>query len=563
MSTDQPDAPRPRRRINFEISVRRQRRWEVFGTYSAAERDLALAEAKKLEKDGSDGAKVTKETYNLDTDQVETAVIYRSPALEKEMIELAASRPRPAVPPPPPGKPTQALSRRSKPAAAGTSKSAPANSGPAKPRSDSDDTLFRALPWILAALVGACLIGGAVTVGASYSLQYAVATGIAMTDQTQIGILVGVFVIVTGTLLFGQLRRIMRRFGLARSVNRGAPRDPATPPPVGDQPPDNVAEPAPVAAAPAAPVPSAPPLALQQAQSFEAAMAGGIAGGLGSLDTGQRFAANVYIGGAIDHLAGSHDLDRHACRDLFTSALLRLGAPAEMASRLPELLEGYLGQPKVHAMYEAGAAHMAAHLAGHPFDIAACMADWEAVKAARPGAGDQVVAILVTEIVEPDAAAGKSAARRARAHERLVRRAIESCDGVEIKRDGGGIVASFATPSGAVDTATRIVDGVADHAAEHPDLPLNVRIGIDAGPVVHDGGDLVGATVQLASRLCDSCAEGEILVSRALRDLCGDGYQFRQLEDMSLRDFPEPESVCRVIPASDNADRSPTVARAG
>lgn len=378
MSIDQSDAPRPRWRINFEISVRRRRRWEVFGTYSAAERELALAEAKKLEKDGSDGAKVTKETYNLNTGQVETAVIYRSPALEQEMIELAADCPRSDAAAPP------ANQAKTPPAASKPDPaphSAPASRAPAKPGPAPDDTLLRALPWILIALVIAALVGGGLTIGASYGLHYAVAKGAAMTDQSRIAILVGVFVIVTGTVLFAQLRRIMRRFGLARSVESGVAQESA-PPPAADLGADDAAEPQ-ASAEPGPPIPepapAVPPLALHQANAFEAAVSAGLAG-LGSLDTGQRFATNVYIGGAIDHLAGSHDLDSQGCRDLLTSTLLRFGTPPEIAARLPDLLEGYLGQPQVRALYEAGAAHMAGHLAGRPVDTAACLNDWESAR---------------------------------------------------------------------------------------------------------------------------------------------------------------------------------------
>ncbi len=556
MSIDQSDAPRPRWRINFEISVRRRRRWEVFGTYSAAERELALAEAKKFEKDGSDGAKVTKETYNLNTGQVETTVIYRSPALEQEMIELAADRPRPDAAPPPPAKPAKAPPRASKPADPAP-QSAPASPAPAKPGSEPDDTLIRALPWILIALVGASLVGGALTIGASYGLQYAVAKGAEMTDQTRIATLVGVFVIVTGTVLFAQLRRIMRRFGLARSVNSGAAQESTSPPPADDQPTDDAAVPQ-ASAEPRMPAPAVPPLALHQAKAFEAAVSAALAG-LGSLDTGQRFATNVYIGGAMDHLAGSHDLDSQGCGDLFTSILLRFGTPPEIAARLPDLLEGYLGQPKVRALYEAGAAHMAGHLAGRPVDIAACLNDWDAVRGNDAAPEEQIVAVLVTGIVQPEGA-GKSAQRRRRAHNHLVRHAVTACGGVEIKTTDDNIVASFATPAGAVDAATQIVDAVVGHAAEHPDLSFGVRAGIDAGTIVRDGDDLFGTTVQLAVHLCASCAADEILVSTALRDLCGDRYEFRQLEDMSLQGFPEPVSVCRVIPAGDNARRPSTVA---
>ena len=554
MSTETPGAARPRRRVNFEVSVRRQRRWEVFGTYAATERDLALNDAKKIEKDSVDGTKVTKETFHFDTNRVETAVIYRSPALEKEMIEAAAARPEPKRPraAPAPAS-TAAAPKPKKTAAPVTGKTGE------KPQTQvvEDVSMIRAVPWILASLLISTLVGGAITVGTSYGLQYAVGNGVELTRQTQTGILVGVFLIVTGTALFAQLRRIIRRFSATKVTVTSAQAEDV----------DTVA--AAPAAAPAQPgaQPPAPsgPLAVAAADAarFDTAVAASISSEFANLDAGQRFAVNVYLGGAMDHLAGAHDLDGAGFRELFAGSLARLGAASEIAERLPDLLEGYLGQPRVRTIYETGAAQMQAFLAGDTAaNPAAALTDWE-TPAQTATDEDDVVAIMFTDIVDSTQMTnerGDAAAQDViRTHNRIVRAALKATGGTEVKHVGDGIMASFAKPAAAVAAAVNIQTAVADHTEAAPDQRFDVRIGIDAGTVVHEDGDVFGATVQLASRLCDSGAAGEVLTSRVLRDLCGSKFEFRQLEDISLKGFPEPVAVCRVIPANG----SQRAARAG
>lgn len=83
----------PSRTINFEVSVRRNGRWEVHATYSVDERSLALHDAKRLEQEmGVDGTRVVKETWHAEDNRAESLAIYISPALEKELAAAAARR---------------------------------------------------------------------------------------------------------------------------------------------------------------------------------------------------------------------------------------------------------------------------------------------------------------------------------------------------------------------------------------------------------------------------------------------------------------------------------------
>jgi class 3 adenylate cyclase len=67
-----------------------------------------------------------------------------------------------------------------------------------------------------------------------------------------------------------------------------------------------------------------------------------------------------------------------------------------------------------------------------------------------------------------------------------------------------------------------------------------VRIGIAAGEPVTSNGDLFGAAVQLAARLCDRAAPGAIVVSSPVRDLAiGKGFTFGKARQVRLKGFDE------------------------
>ena len=68
-----------------------------------------------------------------------------------------------------------------------------------------------------------------------------------------------------------------------------------------------------------------------------------------------------------------------------------------------------------------------------------------------------------------------------------------------------------------------------------------MSIGISAGePITADDGDLFGAAVQLAARLCGASAEGDIFVTAAVHDLCvGKTIRFEDRGELALKGVPE------------------------
>ena len=134
-----------------------------------------------------------------------------------------------------------------------------------------------------------------------------------------------------------------------------------------------------------------------------------------------------------------------------------------------------------------------------------------------------------------------------REHDAIVRRALADRIGREVKHTGDGIMASFNSVHAAVEAAVDIQRSLAARNQDS-DQPLGVRIGISAGePLTDDAGDLFGATVQLAARLCSEADTGGITVSVAVRELCiGKGIDFGPALTRTLKGFPEP-TICHAV----------------
>ena len=128
-----------------------------------------------------------------------------------------------------------------------------------------------------------------------------------------------------------------------------------------------------------------------------------------------------------------------------------------------------------------------------------------------------------------------------RVHNDIVRDALRAHDGSEIKHTGDGIMASFRSASHAIECAVAIQKALASYDESHPDAPLRVRIGMNAGEPVTEGEDLFGTAVQLAARIAARAEPGQVLVSDVVRQLAaGKGVLFSDEGDVTLRGFDDP-----------------------
>lgn len=123
-------------------------------------------------------------------------------------------------------------------------------------------------------------------------------------------------------------------------------------------------------------------------------------------------------------------------------------------------------------------------------------------------------------------------------HDGIVRDALRTYAGREVKHTGDGIMAVFVAAPDAVRFACQVQEELRKHNAPGPELPVMVRIGISAGQPIEQGADLFGSSVQLAARLCAQADPGHVLVSQLVTDLCGDeDLKFSEARELLLKGF--------------------------
>jgi class 3 adenylate cyclase len=126
-----------------------------------------------------------------------------------------------------------------------------------------------------------------------------------------------------------------------------------------------------------------------------------------------------------------------------------------------------------------------------------------------------------------------------RTHERIVREALRSHGGSEVKTMGDGFMASFSSATRALECAIAVQRAFARHN-ESAEEPIRVRIGLNAGEPIAEEEDLFGTAVILAARIAAKAEGGEILASDVVRQLvAGKGFLFADRGEATLRGFGE------------------------
>jgi class 3 adenylate cyclase len=130
-------------------------------------------------------------------------------------------------------------------------------------------------------------------------------------------------------------------------------------------------------------------------------------------------------------------------------------------------------------------------------------------------------------------------------HDVIVRRALVSWRGREVKHTGDGIMAAFDDLAAALDCALEVRDRFAAREAEGGGGPdLAVRIGMAAGRPVDHNDDIYGTAVVLASRICDAADAGRVYTSDEVHDGgAAAGFSFREVGRRTLKGFSSPVPV--------------------
>ncbi|WP_231988805.1 adenylate/guanylate cyclase domain-containing protein [Mycobacterium sp. 1274761.0] len=149
-----------------------------------------------------------------------------------------------------------------------------------------------------------------------------------------------------------------------------------------------------------------------------------------------------------------------------------------------------------------------------------------------------VVTFLFTDIEgstrrwESDADAMRTALR---AHDEVLRGAIEGHDGFLVKHTGDGVIAAFASPTSALDAAV----------AAQRKLELPVRMGVATGEAALQDGDYFGAVLNRAARVMAAGHGGQVLVAESTASLVN-GFDLLDLGPRRLRDVPAPVTLFQV-----------------
>jgi class 3 adenylate cyclase len=138
----------------------------------------------------------------------------------------------------------------------------------------------------------------------------------------------------------------------------------------------------------------------------------------------------------------------------------------------------------------------------------------------------------------------------------LVRDAVASFAGAEIKTEGDSFYVVFGSASAAIGCALAIVEGGVTASAQRPDAPIKIGIGIHAGETVEADGGFVGSPVNVAARLCSLAGPGEVLVSDTVRTLTQAvaPVTFEPLGRKSVKGLSEPIAVYSVAAVAEGSD---------
>ncbi|TMB70505.1 MAG: hypothetical protein E6J43_01880 [Chloroflexi bacterium] len=123
----------------------------------------------------------------------------------------------------------------------------------------------------------------------------------------------------------------------------------------------------------------------------------------------------------------------------------------------------------------------------------------------------------------------------------LIRETAGTC--IEGKLLGDGVLAVFTSARQGIEAAL-----ACGSAGSHAGLPLH--LGLHAGDVISEEGNVYGGAVNVASRISGLAAPGGVLVSETVRSLArtSAGVRFEDRGEQALRGIGEPVRVWAVAP---------------
>jgi class 3 adenylate cyclase len=123
-----------------------------------------------------------------------------------------------------------------------------------------------------------------------------------------------------------------------------------------------------------------------------------------------------------------------------------------------------------------------------------------------------------------------------------VRKELKALRGKEVVTTGDGLLATFKAPAAGVHCASAIRDAVRT-------LGLEIRVGLHAGEYKVSGAEVVGLALHIGARVAAKARAGEVLVSRAVKDLMQPSeISFKERGVHQLKGVPGRWRLYRVEP---------------
>ncbi|MBT3764694.1 MAG: adenylate/guanylate cyclase domain-containing protein, partial [Rhodospirillales bacterium] len=275
---------------------------------------------------------------------------------------------------------------------------------------------------------------------------------------------------------------------------------------------------------------------------------------LKKMDNFNRFGVNLYLAGASEAMGQLRQLGPDAVIAILAESAQAIGFVKADADSFAQRFNEYLmADSRYMQMFQAGRNAMNTYYSDQsvaPRFLTLAFEEWNKPKQKDERQG--TVSVLFTDIAGSTAMTqdlGDAGAQEVvRAHNRIVREALSKFEGNEIKHTGDGIMASFNNASQSVEAASQMqVDTIA-YTEANPELPLHLKIGINAGEPIAEDNDLFGTTVQLSARITDKAQGDQIFVSDTVYGICqGKGMQFVQTKKFDMKGFDGGLSLWEVV----------------
>ncbi|MGB1876149.1 MAG: adenylate/guanylate cyclase domain-containing protein, partial [Rhodospirillaceae bacterium] len=208
--------------------------------------------------------------------------------------------------------------------------------------------------------------------------------------------------------------------------------------------------------------------------------------------------------------------------------------------------------PRYAGMIQAGGQAMQNFMSGQPNvneGLSGLLTEWNLPE--KRAAVPNVFTFVFTDIVGSTAMTqrlGNAGAQKAvRAHNDAVRGAIQQYNGREVKHTGDGIMATFPDGPSAVAASIQMLQGVSCHNQASPDVPVEIRVGVNTGEAVEEENDFFGQAIRMTARICDKAADGHAWVSDIVVEACqGQKFKFLPRGKFEMKGIEKPKPLFEI-----------------